>query len=865
MISKGLVYTNENCVGCNKCITACSCIGACVPVEDPQSGKFRIEVDGERCIACGACFDACVHNAREYTDDTDAFFEALERGEEFSMLIAPSFPANYPDEYEAVLGELSALGVNRFINIAFGADIATWCYVNYMQQNDFVGGISQPCPAVVSYIEKYEPKLINRLFPIQSPLMCAAIYARKHLKIKDKLAFLSPCIAKKTEINDPNTHGLISYNVTFSHLMKKMRGKALNKKQSFDRLEYGLGGIWPMPGGLKENIAWLLGEDVFIRQVEGEKHLYNYLKHNAEKISDGSTGFSLIDVLNCKNGCLCGTAAEPEIAENEDPLIWLLKARSSIKSSPVDKAWRSELSPKKRLEALNKRYKYLKLSDFERKYTDKSSHVPVRYPDEDELKDVFADMRKYTHETQHINCTACGNETCYDMAVSIFNGFNNKHNCVYYVKNIVDEEEAKLRFLAEHDQSLLIYNRRAITEKLESDFSDNDTFSVILADLNNFKGINATYGNNGGDMILRNISSALENLCSKKNWICGRFGGDEFMIIIPGSNILPNDPAIEELITAFSTPTPLGGEWISATVSIGISNSDGVTPVKEHIASAENAMYIAKSKGKNCVIEYSAEQKAKQKEENEIKAKVLYALENDGFFMVYQPQVDAATRSVNGYEALVRMKTPGVYPGQFIPIAEKNGWIWRIGRITTELVVKQLAEWIGKGYTPHPVSINFSSNQLSDESYVDFLEDLLKTYNIPSSLVEIEITEGLFLEKSSQAQDLFDRFKKLGIRLLMDDFGTGYSSLGYLTYIPVDVIKLDKSLVDTYLVEGKDSFIHNVIRLMHDLDKEMLIEGVEEKWQYDRLREMGADTIQGYYFSKPIPPEEAIIFNIRSK
>jgi EAL domain-containing protein (putative c-di-GMP-specific phosphodiesterase class I) len=328
---------------------------------------------------------------------------------------------------------------------------------------------------------------------------------------------------------------------------------------------------------------------------------------------------------------------------------------------------------------------------------------------------------------------------------------------------------------------------------------------------------------------------------------------------------MPMDPVISELITAFSTPTPLGGEWISATVSIGISNSDGVTPVKEHIACAENAMYIAKSKGKNSVIEYSAEQKAKQKEENDIKAKVLYALENDGFFMVYQPQVDAATRSVNGYEALVRMKTPGVYPGQFIPIAEKNGWIWRIGRITTELVVKQLAEWIKKGYTPHPVSINFSSNQLSDETYVDFLEDLLKTYNIPSSLVEIEITEGLFLEKSSQAQDLFDRFKKLGIRLLMDDFGTGYSSLGYLTYIPVDVIKLDKSLVDTYLVEGKDSFIHNVIRLMHDLDKEMLIEGVEEKWQYDRLREMGADTIQGYYFSKPIPPEEAIVFKIRSK
>ncbi|MBR6486176.1 MAG: EAL domain-containing protein, partial [Lachnospiraceae bacterium] len=114
----------------------------------------------------------------------------------------------------------------------------------------------------------------------------------------------------------------------------------------------------------------------------------------------------------------------------------------------------------------------------------------------------------------------------------------------------------------------------------------------------------------------------------------------------------------------------------------------------------------------------------------------------------------------------------------------------------------------------------------------------------------------------AQANALFDRFKALGIRLLMDDFGTGYSSLGYLTYIPVDVIKLDKSLVDNYLVEGKDSFIDNVIRLVHDLGKKMIVEGVEEKRQFDRLKDFGADTIQGFYFSEPIPPDEAISFRV---
>ncbi|MBR5359295.1 MAG: EAL domain-containing protein, partial [Lachnospiraceae bacterium] len=655
----------------------------------------------------------------------------------------------------------------------------------------------------------------------------------------------------------------LSYNVTFSHLMDHLNNEGFDRHQSFDRIERGLDVVWPMPGGLKENILWLLGEEVFVRQIEGERHVYSYLKQNAETIANSETGFALIHAINCENGCMCGTAVKSHVTRGEDPLIELLKARDSVKQVSADAVLLSWLTPSERLNSLNERFSELDIADYYREYSDKSSLVPVDIPTDQELNYIFRDMRKYTYEDRHINCNTCGCDTCHDMAVSIFNGFNDKRNCVHYVKSIVDEEQSKLRFLAEHDQSLLIYNRRTITEMLEKNFNPEDTFSVILADINNFKGMNATYGNAGGDIILRNIATSLSNLCSKKGWECGRYGGDEFLIIIPGRNLSPDDPDINDLLDSLTIPTPIGGEWITATVSLGISNSDGIAAVKEHISCAEGAVRLAKTKGKNTVIEYSLEQKAKAREENEIREKVKSAIENDGFFMLYQPQINARTRSVSGYEALVRMTTPGIYPGQFIPIAEKNGWIWQIGRITTELVIKQLARWIEEGYDPHPVSINFSSNQLSDESYIDFLEDLLKTYNIPASLVEIEITEGLFLEKSAQALELFDRFKNLGIRLLMDDFGTGYSSLGYITYIPVDVIKLDKSLVDIYLVEGKDSFIHNVIRLMHDLDKEMIIEGVEEKWQYERLCELGADTIQGYYFSRPSPPEEAITFKVQ--
>ena len=271
-------------------------------------------------------------------------------------------------------------------------------------------------------------------------------------------------------------------------------------------------------------------------------------------------------------------------------------------------------------------------------------------------------------------------------------------------------------------------------------------------------------------------------------------------------------------------------------------------------------MYEAKNRGGNGAFLFAEELKAKQRDEARIKEKLQEAFDNNGFYMLYQPQINAETKKLSGFEALVRMKEPGIFPGDFIPVAERNGWIWKIGRITTELVVKQIAKWRDEGYELVPVSVNFSSNQINDTGYIRFLEELLATYKISPEYLEIEITEGIFLDRTAQAENLFQRFKDLGIRLLMDDFGTGYSSLGYLTYIPVDVIKLDKSLVDSYLTDGKELFIRDVIQLVHDLDKEMIIEGVEKQWQYEKLREFRADTIQGYYFSKPIPPEDAIVF-----
>lgn len=445
--NQSLVFTNENCIGCNKCISVCSCIGACVSHE--VNGMNRIDVDGAKCVACGACFDVCEHNAREYRDDTERFFEDLKRGEKISILLAPAFKANYPEEYEKVLGGLKKLGVNRMISISFGADITTWGYLNYIKQHDFRGGISQPCPAVVGYIERNLPELLPKLFPVQSPMMCGAIYARKEMGVTDKLAFISPCIAKKLEIDDPNNKGIISYNVTFDHLMRYVREHQISGSFQTDEIEYGLGSIYPMPGGLKENVNWFLGESVFIRQMEGEKHMYQYLEKNVDKIAGGKTPYLFIDALNCTSGCIYGTACEAEKQQSDDALCALLQIREESKKNGRKSAWSKRLSPAQRLKRLNQQFRRLKLEDYLRTYTDRSVECSHKEPTEAERDAIFRDMNKVTPQERTINCSCCGYDTCQEMVTAIYNGFNQKENCIYFIKNTVEMEREKALTLAE--------------------------------------------------------------------------------------------------------------------------------------------------------------------------------------------------------------------------------------------------------------------------------------------------------------------------------------------------------------------------------------------------------------------------------
>ena len=446
-MNNGLVYTNDKCIGCNKCIGACSCDGANVAVN--VDGKNRIEVDPEKCIACGACLKVCEHGAREFNDDTERFFEDLRRGERISILLAPAFMANYPREYGSILGGLKSCGVNHIISISFGADITSWAYINYIQKNNYLGGISQPCPAVVGYIEKYMPELLPKLFPVHSPMMCGAVYAKKYMGISDKLAFISPCIAKKNEIDDPNNSGYISYNVTFDHLMQYVRKHNISGPSATDEIEYGLGSLYPMPGGLKENVYWLLGESVFIRQIEGEKHMYNFLKENQDRIAKEKTPYLFIDALNCGSGCLYGTAVEESKTHTDDNLYNLLEIREKSKSNGKANAWGKKLTPEQRLAKLNKQFKDLDLNDFIRRYTDKSAKVKTKEPSRAELEAVFKSMNKYTAEDRKINCSCCGYDTCEQMAKAICAGYNYKENCVFYTKGIVEQEKIQAGQLTE--------------------------------------------------------------------------------------------------------------------------------------------------------------------------------------------------------------------------------------------------------------------------------------------------------------------------------------------------------------------------------------------------------------------------------
>ncbi len=415
----------ENCVGCNKCIRNCKIFNANIACMTDEGNKVRI--DPEKCIACGKCIEVCDHEARDYYDDTERFFEELDSGKKISVIAAPSIRTNFKD-YENLFGYLKSRGVNIIYDVSFGADITTWAYLKAINEMQLTSVIAQPCPSIVNYIEKYKPDLIPNLAPVHSPMMCTAIYLRKYTDTYGEIAFLSPCIGKINEINDTNTYQMVQYNITYNKLRKYLEKNKISlsayQKHSFDDIGCSLGCLFSRPGGLKENVETKV-KGAWVRQVEGQEHAYDYLDSYQERIKQNAPVPLLVDILNCTQGCNIGTGTEKNISVDDADFSFNILKEEKL----------NEKGGKLITRKIDWLYKYfdstLKLDDFKRRYTGQQI-TGMKTPTDNEYNAIFKKLHKESKKDRELNCSACGYHNCRDMVKAIINGLNHINNCMDY-------------------------------------------------------------------------------------------------------------------------------------------------------------------------------------------------------------------------------------------------------------------------------------------------------------------------------------------------------------------------------------------------------------------------------------------------
>jgi len=489
--NKGLIYTaTKGCIDCNKCIHECPVLKSNVSVMDSDN-SYKICVDEKECILCGACIDTCVHDVRRFKDDCEAFFQDLKQGRNISVLVAPAFYVNYPIEYKNILGYLKSLGVKNFYPVSFGADIAIWGYLNYITKNNITGNVAQPCPTIVRHIEKHQPELLPLLMPIQSPMMCTAIYLKRYKGIQEDIAFLSPCIAKKAEIESKRGLGLIRHNVTFKNLMEHIKNEGVKVKDYpavEEEYSYGLGSLFPRPGGLRENIEYYLGPEASIIQVEGERKSYRYLEALAARAKKKKVPMPmLVDVVNCEMGCCYGTGTEFRLASDDNDIVYQAitmreKKYSAMKTQSLNPA----LDPVDRFAQLNEAFRELNIEDFMCEYESDSS-TPARIVTDAELEEILTrELLKLTDDDKRVDCSACGYMTCREMATAIACGINHRDNCVYYVRNSLARSMEEIRF-AEERMRIIIDNMPLVSNFRDRDFNilECNEEAVKLFDLRN--------------------------------------------------------------------------------------------------------------------------------------------------------------------------------------------------------------------------------------------------------------------------------------------------------------------------------------------------------------------------------------------
>ena len=421
----------------------------------------------------------------------------------------------------------------------------------------------------------------------------------------------------------------------------------------------------------------------------------------------------------------------------------------------------------------------------------------------------------------------------------------------------------QLEHQAMHDALTSLPNRALFHDRLGLALSTSqrtgDVFALIGIDLDMFKEINDTLGHHAGDMVLQHVALACNNALRDTDTVA-RMGGDEFAIILP--KVSNNDRALEvaqRVLESIREPLLIDGQQVSVGASLGIAmyplHGDDELTLTTH---SDAAMYEAKRK-KSGVVMYLTEMGEGKSEAIALKAELGNAISVGEMVLHFQPKIDFSSHSVTGVEALVRWQHPRlglVYPDTFIGLAEISGMIKPLTLEVLRLAMKQILEWRTQGYA-FQVAVNISAVNLQDKSFPDIVAGMIAEFDIPSHLIELEVTETAIMTEPIIAIENISKLSLMGIQLSIDDFGTGYSSMAYIQKLMVAKIKIDKSFVIDMGNNVKDEMIvRSTIDLAHNLGLKAVAEGVENQESWDKLRALGCDSAQGYFMSKPLSSEK---------
>jgi len=422
----------------------------------------------------------------------------------------------------------------------------------------------------------------------------------------------------------------------------------------------------------------------------------------------------------------------------------------------------------------------------------------------------------------------------------------------------------RLAFVSRHDTLTGLANRTAFRDRIAQALARSDRNqrpgALLLIDLDSFKAVNDTRGHDIGDLLLQHVADRLRSFVRPYD-VVARLGGDEFGILLEDvAEARDAGRLAERLLEALAEPFVVGNHEVFSTASLGaaIFPFDGAEP-PTLLRNADLAMYRAKRQGGGSVAFYTPSMCVRIRDQLALEQDLHRALAHDEFLLHYQPQVDVESGRIVGLEALVRWQHPErglVPPDAFIPAAEKSGMIGAIGEWALRTACRQRRTWKDDGLSLGRIAVNLSPRQLVGCGFVGVTEKILREESLDPALLELEITEALFLERDHATIEQLASLQRLGVRISIDDFGTGYSCLSQLTNLPVDALKIDRSIMAQATSGRQGSAVTRAILVLaRELELSVTCEGIEREEQVDFLRKHGCQTIQGQLVSVPLPPE----------